>query len=478
MKRAELWFNLISIPVDICMLAIAGIVSFYLRVYGEVYVGPILFDLELKQFLLVLVQIIPILILVYAVIGLYNLRGTRKLIFQFNRIFLGTSVAVMLVIILFFFDQSIFPSRFIILTAWLLSIILVLLGRIFLKWFQDFMYARGYGLHNLVVINGSGVESKLIEEFLQNNIHGYKVIAELSNSEETIHELEQLYQKTHIDEIVQANSMATSAQNLAILQFARRHGFQFSFVPNLFEMQRNITELDSIQGVPVIRLKNTPLEGWGMVVKRFFDVSLASLGLIIISPAALIIFLAIRLTSKGSAIYQHVRSGYKKEFVFYKFRTMYTHLSTGEKYGSEEAEKALQNLLQQQQDGDRTGPLYKIKDDPRVTPVGRFLRRTKLDEIPQFWNVIKGDMSLIGPRPHLPDQVSQYRATYGRIFSIKPGIFGLTQLSQMVRPNLPFEEEIRLDIYYIENWNLLWDIKILAKSVLLLLVKGKSKENY
>ncbi len=157
---------------------------------------------------------------------------------------------------------------------------------------------------------------------------------------------------------------------------------------------------------------------------------------------------------------------------------MYAHLSTGDKYGSKEADEMLQKLISQNGDGDRSGPLYKIKDDPRVTRVGKFLRRTKLDEIPQFWNVLIGDMSMIGPRPHLPEQVEQYRQYYGRVFSIKPGIFGLTQIAQMSRPDLPFEEEIRLDTYYIENWSLIWDIKIILRSLFMLLFGHKPNDNY
>lgn len=478
MKRSELWFNLISIPVDILMLAAAGIVSFYLRFYTEAYVGPVMFDLQLREFLLVLSKVIPILLLVFVLFGLYNLRGTRRFISEFNRIFVGTSLAMLFAIVLFFFDQSIFPSRFIILTAWGLGILFVLFGRIVLKRIQEAFFLKGYGLHRLVVINGSGNEAGVIEKFLQNQSHGYKVVAELSNNDDTVNRLEQLSAASAIDEVMQANAQATSDQNLKILEFVRRKGLQFSFVPNLFEVQRNIIELDSFKGIPVIKLKNTPLEGWGKVIKRLLDIVASIICLIISSPLFLIIYIAVRATSSGPAIYKHTRSGYKKEFTFYKFRSMYAHLSTGDGYGSKEADEMLQKLIEQNGDGDRNGPLYKIKDDPRVTRVGKFLRRTKLDEIPQFWNVLIGDMSMIGPRPHLPQQVEQYRQHYGRVFSIKPGIFGLTQIAQMSRPNLPFEEEIRLDTYYIENWSLFWDIKIILKSFYMLLFARKSSDNY
>lgn len=478
MKRSELLFNLISIPTDIVMLAAAGIVSFYLRLNNENYLGRVQYDLQFSEFALVLLKIIPILVIVFALLGLYKLRGTRRFIHEFNRVLVGTSLGMVFVLVSFFFDQTIFPSRFIILSAWALGIIFVLLGRFILKLAQEYFFKRGYGLHNLVVIDGSGNDASLISRFLNKKSHGYKIVKEISNNETTVAQLEELYKTMKFDEVMQTNPHATSDQNLEILEFVRRNGLQFSFVPNLFEVQRNVIELDNFRGVPVIKLKNTPLEGWGMVIKRLFDIVLSILGIVISSPLFVAVYLAIRLTSKGPVIYKQIRSGYKQEFMFLKFRSMYAHLSTGENYGKEEAEAMLEELLQHQQDGDRNGPLYKIKDDPRVTPVGRFIRRTKLDELPQFFNVLKGDMSLIGPRPHLPEQVEQYRAHYGRVFSIKPGIFGLTQISQIVRPNLPFEEEIRLDTYYIENWSLAWDIKIIIKSIYMLLFAKKSNDNY
>ncbi|HEX3099443.1 MAG TPA: sugar transferase [Patescibacteria group bacterium] len=478
MKRTELLFNLISIPVDILMLATAGIVSFYLRLHSEQYLGPVHYNLQLHDFILVLAKVIPLLLLVFALLGLYKLRGTRRFIHEFNRIFVGTSLGMLFAIVLFFFDQSIFPSRFIILTAWALGIVFILFGRIVLKRIQEAAFRFGYGLHRLIVIDGSGSEAGVIENFLSNKSHGYKVVGELPNDDSAILKLEDILKTTGIDEIMQSNPHATSDQNLALLQFARKRGLQFSFVPNLFEVQRNVIELDNFKGIPIIKLKNTPLEGWGKVIKRLLDIVASLICLIITAPLSLVIYIAVRLNSPGPGIYKHVRSGYKKEFQFYKFRSMFTHLSTGKNYGDEKAAEVLHELLEQVTDEDRSGPLWKIKDDPRITSVGKFLRKTKLDEIPQFWNVLIGNMSMIGPRPHMPEQVEKYRQHYGRVFSIKPGIFGLTQIAQLTRPNLPFEEEIRLDTYYIENWSLIWDIKIIIKSFYMLLFTRKPNDSY
>ena len=157
---------------------------------------------------------------------------------------------------------------------------------------------------------------------------------------------------------------------------------------------------------------------------------------------------------------------------------MYSHLSVGSDYGGQEAEKVRQELWKVNSRGGQNGPFLKIKHDPRVTRVGKFLRKTKLDEIPQFWNVLKGDMSMVGPRAHVLDEVQRYKDRYPRMFSIKPGTFGVSQIAQLSWPDLPFEEEIRLNIFYIENWSLWLDVKILAKSFWLLLFGVKPKEDY
>lgn len=477
MKKTELIFNLISIPTDIVSLLTAGIVSFYLRYQSDSVVGPVLFNLSLSEFTSILLKAIPIILIIFAILGLYAQTGTRRFLYELNRVTIGLSVAAFLTIILFFFNQTIFPSRFIILSAWLLGIVFVLFSRLILKLIQTQLFRHGYGLHKLVLIDGEKTESKIIKSILQNRKYGYDIVAELNNSDDLFPQLEALFAKQKIDEIVQTNHSITTETNLKLVAFTRLHGVQFSFVPNLFEVQRNVIELNNLKGVPVISLKNTPLDGWGKAMKRSLDIIVSSICLVITSPLFLILAIAIKLDSKGPVIYKAERCGRGKNFQFYKLRSMYAHLSVGEKYGKDEAKKILEELIQVNSEN-RSGPLWKIKDDPRVTKVGKFIRRTKLDEIPQFYNVLKGDMSMVGPRPHVPEQVDQYKATNGRVLSIKPGIFGFTQIAQSNWPTLPFEEEIRLDTYYIENWSIWMDLGILIKSFLLLFWDKKSKDNY
>jgi exopolysaccharide biosynthesis polyprenyl glycosylphosphotransferase len=477
-KKTELIFNLISIPVDAAMLLVAGIISFYLRQHTVSIVGPILYQLRIQDFLRVTYFIIPALLLLFAWLGLYNLKGTRKFSQEFSRVIIGVSLGLFVVILFFFFNQSIFPSRFIILATWGLGIVLVIFGRLALKLLQEWLFSRNLGLHKLVVISGPDADVEIIEKFFKNKYYGYEIVKELNFNEQTLSVLEELYSQKKIDEVLQAHVGLDYEAKLKLVEFCRNKGLHYSFVPDLFEVQRNAIETNNLNGVPVISLKNTPLDGWGRVAKRVMDILISLVCLILTSPFFVTIAIAIKLDSKGKIIYSAKRGGKNQDFKFYKFRSMYSHLSVGEEYGGDQAEQVRRELWKQNNRGGDQAPFLKVKDDPRVTKVGRFLRKTKLDEIPQFWNVLKGDMSMVGPRAHVLDEVERYRNRYRRMFSIKPGIFGLSQLAQTSWPDLPFEEEIKLNTDYIENWSLWLDVKILARSFRLIFFGRKVKQNY
>jgi exopolysaccharide biosynthesis polyprenyl glycosylphosphotransferase len=200
----------------------------------------------------------------------------------------------------------------------------------------------------------------------------------------------------------------------------------------------------------LITLSSTPSEGFQLAVKRAADIVLALLGLILLSPLFLVIAVLIRITSPGPILYRQIRSGLAgRSFTFYKFRSM-----------REDAE-ALRPSLAHLNEAD--GPVFKISNDPRCTPVGRWLRRTSLDELPQLWNVLRGDMSVVGPRPPLPEEVVQYEAWQRRRLRMKPGLTCLWVLEG--RSDINFARWMELDMSYIDHWSLLLDAKILLKTV-------------
>jgi exopolysaccharide biosynthesis polyprenyl glycosylphosphotransferase len=473
MKRSELLFNLISIAVDFLMLILAGVLAFYLRFRLEQF-RPIIYSLSLANYLRILFLVSPVLILLLALAGLYNLKGTRKISSELLKIVLAISSGLLLIVVLFFFNQQVFPSRLIVLLTWLLTILLIGSGRVILRQVQVRMLRKGIGLHRLVILVPHENPANLIEEIQTRTELGFRIVAQLRSElpvEQILVDLNQVRKDQGIDELLQADPFLDQEIASKILVFCRDYGIKFNFVPNFFETATTNIAVETISGVPIIVLKRTPLEGWGKVIKRLVDIIVSALGLIILSPVFLLISILIKLNSKGPIFFHQLRAAGLGEFECYKFRTMHAEMSEGTASGDrlrEELEK--QNA--------RQGPFVKIKNDPRVTRIGRFLRKTKLDEMPQLWHILRGQMSLVGPRVHMVKEVDHFRNEYKHLFVLKPGATGLTQITQASeKPELSWEEEIKLDAFYIENWSIWLDLYIIFKTFLILLGR-KPKVDY
>jgi len=209
-------------------------------------------------------------------------------------------------------------------------------------------------------------------------------------------------------------------------------------------------DVDDLGGVPMIGVKKISITGWKLVTKRAIDFTIALVGLIISSPLTLLIALAIKLDSPGPVLFRQIRVGKGgRHFVLYKFRSM--------REGAEEEQQKLTAL------NETEGPIFKIRHDPRCTRAGKFLRRTSLDELPQLYNVLRGEMSLVGPRPPLPTEVEHYEEWHKKRLEISPGMTGLWQVSG--RSELSFDEMVLLDIYYIENWSAALDTEIFLRTI-------------
>ncbi len=311
-----------------------------------------------------------------------------------------------------------------------------------------------------MVIGKSNAAQEVIDYFFKNP--QYLLVKHLENT----HNIEQVVIDEKIEKVIECRAGLSKDQETGLLDFCREHQIEYSFIPGELEMQRTNIDIETPAGIPLITFKPTPLEGWGRILKRFFDFFGALCLLIIFSPVLLVIAILIKIDDpKGTIIFKYLDDGSRvkrvghrnKPFPFYKFRTMKpgTH---NMRYGE------LAHL-----DARQGTPMVKIKNDPRVTKIGKILRATSLDELPQLFNVLKGEMSLVGPRPHLPEEVAKYQKHHRFVLTVKPGITGMGQISG--RSDLDFEQEVKLDSYYIENWSLLLDLKILIKTVLVVFKK-------
>lgn len=452
MKRSQLILATIALPLDYLMLVLAGLLAYQLRFVAFIRdIKPVVFQLPLHDFIPVLLGMSVVWLMLFAVAGLYTLRSYLKFSKEISRLFLACSAGLALIIVLFFFNPFLFNSRFIVLAGWLLAFILTTIGRLILRLVRASLYSRGI-VSNKVLLIGNDQATLVLENlFKQSPGLGFKIISRIDASQ-----IDKLDNYTaSIDEIIVGDPTLSRENNLNILEYCVTHHLGFKYVADMFEAQSHNVLIHTLAGMPLIEIKHTSLDGWGRVAKRIFDLILSFLLLVILLPIFFIVAVLIYLDSGRPTVVALERVGENgKKFRLYKFRSMICG-----------AEKLKEQLMPYNERAD--GPLFKMTNDPRVTKFGRVLRRTSIDELPQLWNVIKGEMSLVGPRPHEPGEVEKYEQHHHKLLNLKPGITGLAQISG--RSNLSFEDEAKLDMFYIENWSLGQDIVILVKTIIVVL---------
>lgn len=468
MNKFELSFSALLIPVDFLMIILAAFASYYIRIsHYVVDIRPVIYELSSREYISTVFIIAPFWILIFSLNGLYNLKVTRRLIQEFFTVAIAASGGLMVIIITIFLKRELFSSRFIILMGWVLSIIFVTTGRFLVRNLQKWLVKNyDYGIHQILLIGGNGVKSTLINYFKKDRGMGYRVVESMESF--LPDQIEKIIQKKNISEIIQCDSRIGKEQTKTLIDLCDEYKIDFKFIPDILGTYTNF-DIRTISGVPIVEVKKTSLDGWGKIIKRAFDIIISFTLIIILSPVLLLTALAILLDSKGPIFFSQLddgtpltRIGVKgKPFRYFKFRSMYPKV-----HNMRYNELVADNL--------RTGsPLVKIKNDPRITRVGKFIRKFSIDELPELFLVLWGKMSLVGPRPHFPEEVARYQRHHKKVLTIKPGITGLAQISG--RSDLNFEEEVKLDTYYVENWSLKLDLQILFKTPLAVFAKRQAE---
>jgi exopolysaccharide biosynthesis polyprenyl glycosylphosphotransferase len=471
MKKSELFFALLLIPVDFIMIVSAAILAYWFRFTPSIIeIKPVLFDFPFQEYLNMALLVAPFFILIFALEGLYSLKSTRTFWREFFKIIFSVTVGITLVVLVIFLQREWFSSRFVILTGWMISIALITISRYIINFIQKLLLIyKDIGTHRLVLIGKGGFCDTICGEFKKTPEFGYKIISQEDNI--NIDNLRLIRKGKGIDEILVCDPHVPIEKLRQVSDFCHRNRIEFKFVPAILQSIGTNFEIKVLFDEPIIEIKNTPLDGWGKIAKRIFDIIGSFFGIIIASPLMLFTAIAIKLESHGPIIFKNERVGHEGIFNVYKFRYMKLESCTGSQNPNQEDAMKYEKMLIQKQSV-RKGPLYKIKNDPRKTRVGRIIEALSVDELPQLFNVIMGDMSLVGPRPHQPREVEKYEIWQKRTLSIKPGLTGLAQISG--RSDLSFSDEARLDIYYIENWSLWLDIQIIFKTFFVLLKKRKN----
>ncbi len=474
MKKSELFFSLLLLPLDYLMIFLAGISAYYIR-FADVTtdIRPAIFSdsLPMGPYLKIVLFVAFLWLIIFALSGLYNVKSARKIAKEIYKIILACSTGLMLVVILIFMRRELFDSRFIVLAAWVLAIFYVSFARILIRWLQRYLFKFGIGVHKVVIIGDSKTADNLMREFSINKRLGFEVVKRLRDfSMQSAQELSdgivnfKHRNEKYIDEIIQSDPNLKKGETLRLYDFADEHHVTFKYAADLLSTKVLRTEVAEISGIPIVEVKKTSLEGWGRIIKRIIDILISGFLIVVLFPFLAFVALVLKLDSRGPVIYKNERVSKYGVFKVYKFRSMLLQYCTGDDYDDSGNALDYERKLIQEKNTKTEGPLYKIGDDPRITRVGKIIRRWSIDELPQLFNVFFGNMSMVGPRPHQPREVAKYEHHHKKLLGIKPGITGLAQISG--RSDLSFEEEVKLETYYIENWSMLLDFSIIIRTPL------------
>ncbi len=405
-----------------------------------------------------------ILLAAYTMEGLYGEQQGRRLWDDVYGILNGTTTGLALMIVGVFFWRPLFYSRLIFVYTAILVILLLIGERLLLRALLAHLRKKGIGVARVLIVGAGEMGRRIMRNVMANPDLGYRIVGFLDDDPDkhsadigpfralgAISRLPEVLQQEQVDEIIITLPWQYYRRIMRIMAESERAGVRSRVVPDLFQLRLGKVEVNTLNGIPLISVRDVTFPRHYKVLKRFMDITLSLAALLLFSPLMMIIALAIKIDSpRGGIIFKQKRIGKDGiPFYMYKFRSMIP-----------EAEWIKPQLMDM---NEADGPIFKIRNDPRTTRVGRVIRRFSLDELPQLFNVLKGEMSLVGPRPALPEEVAQYEPWHYKRLHVRPGITGLWQISG--RSDLSFDEMMLLDIYYVENWSPWLDVRILLLTV-------------
>lgn len=475
-RYIRIWKTAILPFVDFFSINLGILIAFLIRYrwFEESFLGSQ--RLSFREYFFFSSVVSFLTIIIYSVLGVYRIKFKKNWLQTTFNLSFGLTIILLFVIAYFFFNeynlevlpQGVQLSRFVLGLGGIVSLIIVLLGRLCFYFLEKFVYRLGFGRVSLVVI---GDRNQNITSYLKNinkldNIYDFE-----SLTQDNIEELEDLIAKKEIGEIYLLKDDADLGARLALL--AERLKINFIFSPTgLRGYQSFGLNTITIDKELFLELRHSNLDGWQIVLKRFFDIAFSLLFLIAFSWLYLIIAIIIKLDSKGPIFYQSERIGPNgKSFKILKFRRLKEEFCVTE---DNQVALNIEKDLIKTKDTRNDGVLYKITDDPRSTKVGKILEKISLDEIPQFINVLFGQLSLVGPRPHQPREVAKYSSHHYKVLNISPGLTGLAQING--RSDISFEEEVKYDLFYLEKWSFWLDLWIILQTPFVILLKRHGKE--
>jgi exopolysaccharide biosynthesis polyprenyl glycosylphosphotransferase len=468
--------------IDGALVALCFLAAFKLRSNGKILSQQAFaWSKEFLPYAGILLFIVPVRLAMLLYQRSYNLYGAFTYTTEAIRVFKAVTVSSLLVVAWAFLFRGGFAfrefsySRGVFLLDFGLALVVITGFHIGVRYFQTLFRRREINLIPTLIV-GTNAEARQAVSVLKDRTDlGYRVVGVVSADRRNVSpaddlkviggmdQLPKLIRELGIQEvIITDNSLAGERLFETMMQVGRKHRVEFRFAPSLFNVLPQKTSVEQIGVLPMVRLFREPLSDTQRFVKRFSDIVISALAILLLVPLWMVVSILIKFGSRGPVIFRQERVGMDgRIFLCLKFRTM--EAGADESIHRDIYRKNIEGV-DEANAGDEERPVFgKVKDDPRVTRVGKWLRRSSIDELPQLFNVLRGDMSIVGPRPPIPYEVEEYDVWHRKRLDMKPGITGLWQVSG--RNRLSFEEMVRIDLFYIENWSLWLDLKILLMTL-------------
>lgn len=472
-RKSDYILRLALIIGDAVMLILSFAAAYAIRVHIDP--RPYVFESQLLEFVITTLWVLPVLLIILAVLGLYKksfIMGKSRLS-ETGRLAIAAILSVAALIVYdFFTGDNLFPVRVMALSSVALCFVFLVIERFLIRFVAKQIFRKDYGTKRVLIIGNHKNTEYLADYITSTPESGYRLAGVVASKkyipkdlkEKQYSSLKDALKKVRADVIFQTDEKSTE---YVYRQAIQRH-LLYYFVPSETALSSHFGELELIGNTPAVLVKLTPLSGGMAAIKRAFDICFSLVALIIAAIPMLIVFIIQKILDiRHSAFYVDERlTRYNRKFKCYKFRSMkaeYSGMTAEEafiKMGKPELIKPYRK------NGDY------MKNDPRITKFGHFIRATSLDELPQLFNILKGDISLIGPRALLPGELRDY-GDRSLILAVKSGLTGFAQVSG--RRDISFEERRSLDIYYVMNWSLILDLSIFFKTIATVLKRDGAK---
>jgi Undecaprenyl-phosphate glucose phosphotransferase len=457
------YYTEVLIPIfTILSDSIAIILSFYISYWIRFHTPfQILFPAKsgipvIEGYVLFAVITLPVWIITFQSNKMYRLNRNVFIFDEFFSIFKCVSIALIISIGIIFFFRGFPYSRIVFVIIWFVSSFGITIGRYFMLKLEKTFYNMNKGVKNVAIVGENEMAEKIYDKFSKEKFVGFNVLGFFSYNEinnsigrekkylGNINEIPSIVRKLGIQKIIISISSSEQEILFKLIKICEGVNIEFMFVPDFIELITSRLKIEEISGIPFMKIKSVPLNVWNTMEKRIFDVITSLLFIICFSPLYITLMILIKITSPGPLFYSQERVGIDgKKFNILKFRSMKVN-------------------------AEKSGPQQVAKNDNRYTPIGYYLRKFSLDELPQFFNVLKGDMSIVGPRPEREFFINQMKDTINKYlerYRVKCGITGWAQVNGLRGPGTSMQARIDYDIYYIENWSLVFDMKIILKTI-------------